>query len=64
MDLLRFREEVGKANPDLLQLLEFLRSIEPSQGTTVVRTALTCDTVSPWGNDNAQLERYSDGMHP
>lgn len=64
MDLMKFRREIGHANPDLLQLLDFLRSMSSVQ-ETVVRTALTCDTVSPWGdNNNAQLERHSIGVYP
>jgi hypothetical protein len=62
-DLLKFRKEIDRANPELLRLLELLRSMAPDPQQITVRTALTCDTVNPWGNEDGQLERHSSGMY-
>ena len=64
MDLLQFREKIDKADPELLRLLELLRLFDSGSQQIVVRTALTCDTVNPWGDSNAQLERHSIGLFP
>ena len=56
MDLARFRQRIDQADPELLQLLELLRSLDPAPQHMVVRTALTCDTVNPWGDQHAQLD--------
>jgi hypothetical protein len=63
MDLLQFRRAVDRTDPELLRLLELLNSLAPGPQEIVVRTALTCDTVNPWGEQNAQLERHSVGMY-
>jgi hypothetical protein len=63
MDLLRFRLDMDRVDPDLRRLLELLNSLESGPQQVVVRTALTCDTVNPWGEGDAQLERHSVGMY-
>jgi hypothetical protein len=62
MDLLQFRRELQRADPDLQRLLELLDSLQSGSHEVVVRTSLTCDTLNPWVKD-AELERDSLGMH-
>jgi hypothetical protein len=63
MDLLQFRRELQRADPDLQRLLELLDSLQSGSQQVVVRTSLTCDTLNPWGKEDAELERNSLGMH-
>ncbi len=63
MDLLKFRDQADRVSPELFQLLELLQSMSPDPQQVVIRTALTCDTVNPWGADNAGLERDTSRMH-
>jgi len=61
--LMQFRQEMDHIDPALLRLLELLNSTAPYPQVVVVRTALTCDTKCPWGQqDGQQLERHSVGM--
>ena len=62
--LMQFRQEMDHIDPGLLRLLELLNSTAPRPQMVVVRTALTCDTKSPWGQQDGQLERNSIGMQP
>jgi len=62
MDLLQFRRELQRPDPDLQRLLELLDALQSGSQQVVVRTSLTCDTLNPWGKD-AELERNSLGMY-
>jgi hypothetical protein len=63
MDLLTFREQMDHASPELVQILDLLQSIAPDPEQIVIRTALTCDTINPWGTPDAELERYTGRMY-
>jgi hypothetical protein len=60
--LMQFRQEIDHIDPELLRLLELLNSTAPGPQMVVVRTALTYDTKSPWGQQDGRLERNSIGM--
>jgi hypothetical protein len=64
MDLMKFRDQMDHANPELVRVLELLQSIAPDPQQIVIRTALTCDTLNPWGTTaDAEPERYTGRMH-
>lgn len=63
MDLLKFREQMDHASPEWVQILDLLQSIAPDPQQIVIRTALTCDTINPWGTADAELERYTGRIH-
>ena len=49
--------------PEWVQILDLLQSIAPDPQQIVIRTALTCDTINPWGTADAELERYTGRIH-
>lgn len=63
VNIAKFRDQLDRVSPEFLEVLEFLQSIASGQEQIVIRTSLTCDTVNPWGADNAELERDSSRMH-
>ena len=63
MDLMKFRDQMDHASPELVRILGLLQSIAPDPQQIVIRTALTCDTIDPWGTADAELERYTGRMH-
>jgi hypothetical protein len=63
MDPVDFRRNLDRVDPALKRLLELLESLPPTSPQVMVRTCLTCDTVDPWGKENAELERHPYGMY-
>jgi hypothetical protein len=59
----KFRNRMDRMSPEFQELQELFRAMVPDPQQIVIRTALTCDTVNPWGTDNAGLERDISRMH-
>jgi hypothetical protein len=63
MDVVQFRREIDRTDSDLRRLLDLLDSIGPAPQEFIVRTSLTSDTVNPWGENDAELERHFGGVY-
>lgn len=64
MDIVQFRRDIDRMDPDLRRLLDLLEFMSPTMPEVTVVTSLTSDTVNPWGAKNAELERHLGGVHP